>query len=485
MSATAETRPYSLRRRLMIAATAAFAVLIAVLSIGLWTYARSAANETYDLLLRGAAISVLERITLTPEGVDIDLPPSALDILALAESDRVFYRILDREGRTLTGTPDLPLDDRLGPDLPSDEPIFFDHAYSGETVRFVVHGRTLLGSADPQWVGVQIGQTRRARVAMQNDLILKGLVPLAALSLAGIAWARAGIGLAMRPLSGIERDIRMRQPSDLEPLRAVPPREVESLIASINGFMLRLKHSKGQAESFIADVAHQIRTSLATLNSQLQMAVETDDLRSEASILRARDQAARTIRLTNQLLSHAMVIHRADEARLEPVDLALLLRQLLEEAIRAEGAAEIEFAVDLPPSGEPFHVHGDAIAIREAMRNLLDNAVRHSPAGGAVTLSAAPAEIAGRAAMALSIEDTGPGIPADERAKVVERFYTRGSHGGSGLGLSIAASVAASHDGRLDLGQSAEGGLKATLVLPIAPRGGTLGLRAGRSGEPS
>ena len=459
-------RPYSLRRRLMVASMAAFAVLIAVLSAGLWTYARSASNQTYDLLLRGAAIAVLERVTLTPDGIDIDLPPSALEILTLDEDDRVFYRVVDEHRATLTGMPDLPTDGFFARPLPRQEPIFFDSFYSGETVRFVVNGRTLLSADKPQWIGVQIGQTRIARSAMQRDLILKGLVPLAALSLAGVAMARAGIGLAMRPLAGIERDIRERQSNDLAPLSAVPPREVEGLIAAINGFMRRLEQSRGQSESFIADVAHQMRTSLATLHYHLENAAQLGS-KGTTAVARARDQGRRTVRLTNQLLSHAMVIHRADKELFQAVDLAELVRRLLEEIVRDEKAGAIDFAARLPVDGPVPKVTGDPIAIREALRNLVDNALRHGPADNQITLSVAATRLDGSPAYAIGVDDSGPGIVDTEKLRVVERFYTKGPGAGSGVGLAIVAAVAESHRGRFDLKDREPHGLSATITLPL------------------
>ncbi|MBO0662136.1 sensor histidine kinase [Jiella sp. MQZ9-1] len=460
-----QIRPYSLRRRLMIASMAVFASLIAILSVGLWTYAGSAADQTYDLLLRGAAIAILERVTVTPEGIDIDLPPSALEILTLDQDDRVFYRIVDEHGTTLTGTPDLPTDGLFTRPLPRQEPVFFDSVYSGERVRFVVNGRTLLSADKPQWIGVQIGQTRIARNAMQWDLILKGLIPLGALALTGVLLARAGIGLAMRPLSGIERDIRSRQPNDLQPLSTAPPREIESLITAINGFMRRLDISRGQAESFIADVAHQMRTSLATLYGHLERA-DNSGKDGALAVVKARDQAQRTVRLTNQLLSHAMVIHRADKQMFQPVDLAALVCRLLEEIIRDDKAGAIEFAVELPQEGGVPTVDGDPIALREALRNLVDNAVRHGPLDNQITLRVEATDLRSHPAYAISVEDAGPGICDADKPRVTERFYSSGPGGGSGVGLAIVAAVAESHKGAFRLSDRMPCGLCVTITLP-------------------
>ena len=447
-------RRYSLRRRLLAVSFAAFVVLITLLAVGIWAYARTAANETYDLLLRGAAISMLERITVTPEGIEIDLPPSAFEILALNESDRIFYRVIDENGQTLPGDGDLPGAWIGDDDQPRQEAMFFDETYSGEPVRFVVNGRLLPGADTPQCVGVQIGQTRRARDAMQSDLMLKGIVPLAALSLAGI-----------------ERDTRERQPLDLEPLRAEPPREIEGLIAAINGFMRRLGQSRKQAETFIADVAHQTRTSLAMLQAHLDAA----DRKGEVDIVqlrRAREQAGRTVRMTNQLLSHAMVIHRADREMFAPVDLREVILRLLEESVRdnGNGVDEIEFGVDLPDDRRPAVIEGDAVAIREALRNLIDNAIRHGSKDNEITIGLKPLGVRGDQieAYEVSVEDRGPGIAAEEKLKVLERFYS--TRGGSGIGLSIVAAVAASHGGRLELQDAVPQGLRSVMRLSVAPQ---------------
>ncbi|MEN3793005.1 sensor histidine kinase [Fulvimarina sp. MAC3] len=463
-------RRYSLRRRLLAVSFVAFFVLITLLAFGVWAYARTAANETYDLLLRGAAISMLERITVAPNGIEIDLPPSAFEILALNESDRIFYRVIDENGRTLTGDSDLPGDWIAHGDQPRQDAMFFDQDYSGEPVRFVVNGRVLPGAVAPQWVGVQIGQTRRARDAMQRDLMLKGIVPLAALSLAGIVIARIGIGLAMRPLAGIERDIRDRQPLDLEPLRAEPPREIEGLIAAINGFMRRLGQSRKQAETFIADVAHQTRTSLAMLQTHLDAADRGDQV-DTAQLRRAREQAGRTVRMTNQLLSHAMVIHRSDREMFAPVDLREVILRLLEESVRdkGNGVEDIEFGVDLPDDRQPAVIAGDAVAIREALRNLIDNAIRHGSKDNEITIGLTPVSGDDGAieAYEISVEDRGPGVPDEDKLRVLERFYSTGS--GSGIGLSIVVAVAESHGGHFELQDAEPCGLRCVMRLSVAP----------------
>ena len=466
-------RPYSLRRRLMAAMLAGFSVIMAALALGLWSYARNAADTTFDLLLDGAAIAILDSVTATPSGVQVDLPNSALEILGLAERDRVFYQVSTADGAVLTGDVDLPAPPGRGARAadPVPERQFFDAPHSGELVRFVRLQQASPGVAGPIEIAVQVGQTRGARDVVQRDLFVNGMAVLSALALIGLVFVQTAIYLAMRPLAGIEADIQGRDPANLAPLRAAPPREIAGLIAAINAFMRRLGASKDNAESFIADVAHQIRTSLSALRGQLELASETvDPATQRARVAKAARQANRTIRLTNQLLAHAMVIHRADTAPREAVDMVDIARDLIEEVARSPvDAAEPEFEVQVAPGAESLTVPGDPVSLREAMRNLIDNALRHAGAAPLVRIALSPGELDGRTALDLRVEDNGPGIAAADRARARARFCSLGSRGGSGLGLAIVEAAAAAHGGRLDLDASPEGGLSARLLLPAAP----------------
>ncbi len=469
----ARDRPYSLRRRLMGGMLAGFSVIMAALAFGLWNYARDAADTTFDLLLDGAAIAILDSVTDTPAGVQVDMPNSALEILGLAERDRVFYQVSTADGTVVTGAADLPAPPGQGTrgSAPDPERQFFDAPHTGEIVRFVRRQQVVPGIASPIEVTVTVGQTRGARDLVQRDLFINGMAGLSVLALIGLVFVQSSIHLAMRPLAGIEADIKGRDPANLAPLRALPPREIAGLIAAINGFMRRLGASKDNAEAFIADVSHQIRTSLSALRGQLELASEdADPATQRARISRAADQASRTIRLTNQLLAHAMVIHRADTAPREEVDMVDIARGLIEEASRIlGGSGEPEFEVQVAPGAVSLVVPGDPVSLREAMRNLVDNALRHAGVTPLIRIALSPGELDGRRALDLRVEDNGPGIAAADRVRARQRFCSLGAGGGSGLGLAIVEAAVSAHGGRLDLDVSPEGGLSARLILPAAP----------------
>ncbi len=440
---------------------AGFAILLMLISALLWTYARAAANRAHDLLLAGTALSILERISVGPDGATVDLPNSAMEILSLNPVDRVQYRVFLPGGRDLTGSPDLP----VPPDLePSVSPVFFEEDYLGADFRFVVQSRQLNTSEGRQWVAVQVGQTVELRNAEQLSFFVTGLVGLAGLSVIGLGFVWVAIRTSLAPLRQIAADLAQREPADLGEVAGTPPREIRGLFDAINGFIDRLSRSRALTETFIADVAHQTRTSLSALQGHLSLAVDaasSEQMRSR--LIKADRQATRTVRLTNQLLANAMVIHRSDRSNLQPVALKPLVRDILAETLRDSRMRQISlsFIDDGVAAGEDV-ILGDAVSIREALRNLIENAVRHGPPDNTVTISLATTG----PDLVLGVEDAGPGIDEADIPRATERFTSLSEKGtGSGLGLSIVKAVADGHGAELGLGRSTLGGLGVALVF--------------------
>lgn len=436
-----------------------FMALLFIISVLLWNYSRDAANRTYDLLLAGAALAVLDRVSSGPAGITVDLPYSAMEILALAPHDRVTYRVFsDREGE-VTGIADLPgpRDEGL-----SIEPVFYD-ADIDAPFRFVQQGRQLTTPTGRVWVGVQIGQTRAGRTAQQRSLFINGMAGLAAVSLIGLGFVWLAIRVALAPLRQMAEALRVRDPADLSQIDGAPPREIRSLFDAINGFIRRLHANRNLTETFIADVAHQTRTSLSALQGQLSLAGDaTTFTEISERVTKADNQARRTVRLTNQLLAHAMVTHRADTSTLRTVALKPIVTEVLTDMLRDSDmrGVTVTLSADDIAAGDDL-VRGDAISIREALSNLLENARRHGPPNNTIDVTL---ESTGETEVSLIVEDAGPGIAAADRARATERFTSIASAtAGSGLGLSIVRAVADSHDARLVLGTSAAGGLRAEM----------------------
>ena len=452
-------RRQSMRQRLLLGMLAGFIAILSIISIGLWRYADNAANQSYDRLLSGAALVILEHTFLTTEGISVDIPYSAMETVGLARDDRVFYRIYSQNGTTITGDSQLPLPDVIVNDK---IPYYFDAWYSLERAHFIVQSRLLTEGSHSDTVIVQIGHTRRARNSLRTDLIVNGFSIALIVTLVGLFFIWIGINRALHPLIAIEEDLRQREVTDFKLLQVKPPREIASLISSINAYIQRLKNSLEHSQNFIADVTHQTRTSLGTLQGQLGLATQETSLEAMRERLQRADcQVQRTIRLNNQLLSHAMVIHRADKQETSKFSLVDLARSTLEQIVRDQIHSHIEFEFILEDlAGESDIISGDPISLREALRNLLDNAVRHGPATNKIDVRICNHQIG----VSLIVDDKGPGIAKDKHKKVLERFYsdTQG-HTGSGLGLAIVNAVALSHKAILSLQNSQSGGLRVRL----------------------
>lgn len=453
---------YSLQRRMLASMALGFSGLLLIISILLWNYARDASNRTYDLLLAGAALSVLDRVSSGPYGITVDLPYSAMEILALAPQDRVTYRVFSNREGEITGTPNLPepRDTQL-----SATPVFYDADF-GAPFRFVQQGRQLTTPTGRVWVGVQIGQTRTGRAAQQRSLFVNGMAGLAVVSLIGLGFVWLAIRVALAPLRQMAQALQNRDPADLSQIKGAPPREIRGLFDAINGFMRRLRSNRTLTETFIADVAHQTRTSLSALQGQLSLAGDATSFDDMASrVQKANNQARRTVRLTNQLLSHAMVTHRSETDTLRPVALKPIVTDVLTDMLRDSDmrGITVTLSADSIVAGDDL-VRGDAISIREALSNLLENARRHGPTDNTIDVTL---ETTGQDHVSLIVEDAGPGIAAADRIRATERFTSIAKDSaGSGLGLSIVRAVAESHDARLVLGTSPAGGLRAEMRFP-------------------
>jgi len=455
---TAETRaPSSLRRTLTLYLGVLLAVFAVALLFAARDYGQRAANRSYDHLLVSSALSIIDSVALVDAQWQVDLPYASLDLLAMAPDDRVFYRVFDARGRTVTGYPDLP----LPPRTPTDEPLLFDAPYSGETVRFVVVSRRVSSPSAQAEVRVQVGQTRLAREQLAQDMVNRALIAIGVLSLLSLALVAFGVHRAFRPLVKVERELSRREPSDLSPLDARVPREMDQMVAALNRFMARLSSSNETLRAFMAEAAHQMRTPLAALRAQAQLALDDEDPEDMRRSLVAIDRnATHMSRLLNQLLSDASVIHRSNVQRFAPADMVEIVHQALHEALpQALPAPRVQLAV----GAAACHVQGDALLLREAIKNLIDNALKY---GGNGPLQVALTEEAQHCVV--TIADHGPGIPPGDAERVFERF-ARGEEapaGGAGLGLAIVKRVVDSHGGHIDLSNRPGGGLVATIRLP-------------------
>ena len=317
---------------------------------------------------------------------------------------------------------------------------------------------------------VQVAQQTEARGRMAGQLALRAVLPVALLApvLMLIVWWV--VGRAIGPIERVRRQVAARRPDDLAPLpTAGLPAEVRPLVGEMNGLLTRLSAAWDALTHFTADAAHELRSPLAALRLQAQSLQRApDDATRAIATERLLAGIDRATRLVEQLLALARQEGAARDAPRTPVDLVALAHAAADDARPEALRRAVALALDAPA---PAMVQGQPEALAVLLRNLLDNALRHTPEGGQVRVQVVPA--AQGAGPVLAVDDSGPGIAPEDRDRVLARFYrVPGTPGhGSGLGLAIVAAVAERHGARLHIDASAALG-GARIAVCFAPAAG-------------
>ena len=413
--------------------------------------AKSIANGPYDRALESSAIVLSQQVREVNGGVTLQLPLSAREILRADETDAVYYQVVGTRGELVAGDRDLPLpveEDRGHAGLVS----LRDDQVAGNDVRVAYTYVEMPAVPGGHPVLVQVAETLDKRARLANEII-KGVIlpqfvilPLAVL----LVWFGLSRGLA--PLTAIQQRIRARNPGDTSPIdEQAAPQEITPLVASFNELLERLDQSVQTQKRFIADAAHQMKTPLAGLRMQAELAQREqspEELRK--SLAQIAGSSQRTAHLVTQLLSLARMENFAGSGNMAPLDLAALAREVVKDWLPQAWAKRIDLGLDA--SDHPVMVQGNRLMLTEMLNNLLDNAIRYTPPGGHATVrvSADPFEPFAY----LDVEDTGPGIPPAERPRVMERFYRvlGTSTEGSGLGLAIVREIVQQHGGDVAIG---------------------------------
>ena len=459
---TGRSRP-SLRRRLMAHLLLPATVLAAVLGLGGALVIRNVVETTHDRLLDGSVLAIAERLAVEDDEVTVDLPQVALGMLESQARDSIYYSVT-YAGELVTGYKDLPRADpsRLRPGVPE----HWDTAYRGVPVRIAAQARRVYGKPEP--VLVEVAETTNARRALERKLYLglagleAGLIGVVAL----LAWYAVGRGLA--PLAALSREIdaqAVRGAVNLRPLdlAAVPSETLAPAIA-FNSMIERLDRAFGLVRRFTADASHQMRTPLAILRTHLDLVRRHGSDTPEGRAALADIDGA--IHRLERLLAQLLALARADEdielgTSSETADLAQVAAEVLSERVPQALEKDIDIQFERPDYAVP--INGSAVLVSEIAANLIDNAIRYNDRGGTLAVRV----LADRHHARIEIEDSGPGIPAAERARVFERFYRiprKGGPEGSGLGLAIVRALADRLGADIRLSDRAQGpGLIATV----------------------
>jgi two-component system sensor histidine kinase TctE len=425
----------------------------------------SAIDAPYDEKLTDFA-SVLAN-DVRAEGGALRIRPGVIQLLRTDRRDRIYYALRDNEGNVILGDPQMAA---IAGALQLGVPSLANAQIGEEPVRVAA-----LQIADPRHaegtLTVQVAETLNKRQALIEALRTQAVaLPQVLVLVVGILLIVYGYTFVLRPMQRLRALIDNRGSNDLTPLDPeAAPQDMRPLILSVNGLMERLAESIAAQRRFIADAAHQLRTPLAGIKSQTERAlVERDPRAVRVALRRLAAGTEHATSLANRLLTLA----RAGTPLIAPpadVDLIGVVRDTIAEHLPHALERRHDLGFEGPPPGTPCIVRGDALLLREMLSNLVDNALRYSPDGGAITVSIDREADGG--AYTLAVCDSGPGNPAVARVRVFERFY-RGADvvaPGTGLGLAIVRTIAHAHNATVALADAEGGvGLRVIVRLPGA-----------------
>jgi len=464
MAFKSKIRSGTLRRQLVVWLAVPLGVLWTTSTLIDYDIANQFVTSAYDRSLLDSAIDIGKQIKIRDGRIHAELPEVVLEMLITGEPGKFYYLITGPRGEFIAGHKELP----PPPESDVENVSYYDAEYLGKPVRIAALYLPLEGDRNKGLVLIQTAESLAVRRDYARQIMLRMSSPQVVLILlvAFVVWY--AVGRALKPLTKLQNEIAHRSHRDLSALpEEAAPTEVRPLIHAMNGLLDRLSRVLAAQQQFIADAAHQLRTPLAGIKTQTELALrqaQSDEARNTLRQLHTATEQA--TRLVNQLLALARAEPDAvRELAADRLDLARLARDTTTEWVPRALEREIDLGFDSPLAG--IRVRGDAFLLKEMLNNVLDNAIRYTQPGGQVTVRVTP----DTTSVVLSVEDNGPGIPASDRDRVFERFYRMLGTGteGCGLGLAIVREIAQAHGGDAALTSGAnESGTLVRITLPMA-----------------
>ena len=417
-----------------------------------WLVAQNIAGKPFDRALEYNVQALAKLVVVRQQQVIFSMPAPAREMLRADDSDLVYYQVLGARGEFLSGEADLPLPPEENKPV-NGEVRLREDVMRGEDVR-VAYTWVDIDVPGAHPLLVQVAETLEKRKTLATEIVKGVMVPqFVTLPLAVLlVWLALVRGI--KPLAQLEKRIRARKPDDMSPLdESAVPEEVAPLVSSINDLLTRLKASLTTQKRFLADAAHQLKTPLAGLRMQADLAQrETDADELKKSLKQIGRASIRATHTVNQLLAMARAETTGRSLAQHPVDLAYVVSEAIQDTLPHAFEKQIDLGYEGPEQGEASsQVQGNATLLKELVRNLLDNAISYTPVKGQVTARLLTDRFSG--VVVLLVEDTGPGIPEAERELVFQPFYRAlGTNvDGTGLGLAIVQEIAQQHGATISI----------------------------------
>lgn len=451
----------SLRRQLLAWVLVPLAITAAIDAWMTYESAESTASVVQDRLLLGAARMIAEQIRFEDGAFQGPIPPAALELFQSEGLDRIYYRVSSGDGKMLSGYSDLPAL-QVGSALAS--PTFSDTLMRGKNVRMVAMPQPVIGSPGTKPALVQVAQTRNEHQSLVDSLWKRELGRHTVFLLLTAAFIVLGTHLGTRGLLKLRDAIEGRHEGSLERLDPKDvPLEVFPLVKALNAYVERIDKGINQRNCQLQNVAHQLRTPLTVLATQISDAIRAE---TNEQTIAALGRAKITLSQTNSVVNQFLQLSAAEsfvvkKQAVSVVQFSGVLKEILEGMALFAHHKDIDLGLEVD-DGDVV-VHSDLLAIREIARNLLDNAIRYTPKGGVVTIYLT----CKASTIELKVEDTGPGVPRAARETIFERFVRLDSaqSDGSGLGLAIVRELAAQCGAEIRIEDAGHGGSGFSIVI--------------------
>jgi two-component system sensor histidine kinase TctE len=465
-------RAASLRARLLIGILAPIALFIVINSVSLYRQSLAAATTAYDRTLLASAKTIGEQLDV--EGYDEKaslraiVPYSALEAFEADNQSKIFYRVSTLGGEMISGFAELPFWHGRLPDRPPYAALvdFYDARFREQPVRMAVLLQPVASARGRGMAVVQVAETLELRETLVRkllvDMLWRQLVLLGVIAAVTVFVVQR----ATRPVRHLGELIEARAADDLSPIDAPDaPRELRPLVDATTEVMGRLQRLLDHQKRFVRDSAHQLRTPLAVLKAQVQSA-RRGDVPTGQALTEISDTVERATTVANQMLSLAKVEQLRQQPEWQVLDLGETVRQLALDLspLMADKALDVE----LSAGAAPMLVRAHRWMLQELARNLLHNAIKHSPRRGALRVSV---RAEGESAVFV-VSDQGPGISDELRQRLFAPFAAGDVASGSGLGLAICREIVLALGGSIALENREAGGqrdgLDAVVQLPLA-----------------
>ena len=462
-------RARSLRRQLLAGILIPLVLIVAFNTWSLYRQALAALNTAYDRTLLASAKSLGESLDVRGEGdaarLQANVPSAALEAFEADLQSRMAYRISTRQGVLLSGYDDLPMWHGQIPMQPPYAALvdFYDGQFRGEPVRMAVLLQPVASTTGRDVAVVQVAETLEIRHALARQILWDTLARQAALIALIAATVIVVVQRATRPVRALSHELQARPDDDLRPIAAPDaPRELQPLIAATNEHMRRQSDLLAQQQRFVRDASHQLRTPLAVLKAQVQSARRGDVAPPEA-LAEIEHTVDRATQLANQMLALAKVAQLQQQADVAPAQFDEVVRAVALDVAPLIAGKGLDFDLQT----EPITLRAHDWMLRELTRNLLHNAIRHTPAGGLLAITLARAGDQAR----LTVADGGHGIAPKLAERLFQPFSAGAGGTGSGLGLAICHEIVQTLGGRIQLVNRMHNGrvdgLDAIVSLPI------------------